>query len=282
MRMRSFVIALVALALSVLGRTALPAQVARPAQSPLSPFGVSEATVRTQLLASVSGNSGQPSNQLLSFIQEGYQRIPVSMRAAATTAAFTWAKNYVNSPAFNTAYAQYRNERKPAGGAVSTDSVEVEAQKEIASLIAELEEIKKGVSDTLAPATRAEAIKNIDDQIARYRDPEMLRGMRLSVELRRAGTSADNSTAATEFAENWPADPKVYVKRQLERFMTVTANVDYSLAAIWVKNPAGKTVGFLSPGLEDMSWETMYSIWAGKEAVDAARTFVSAWLKELP
>jgi hypothetical protein len=188
----------------------------------------------------------------------------------------------VTSPAFTRAYAQFREERKPAGGAVSTDSVEVEAQKEISALIAELEEIKRGIPDTLPPATRAEAIKNIDDQIARYRDPETLRGIRMAVEGLRAITSADNTTAAADFAENWPADPKVYVRKHLERFMTVTASVDYSLAAIWVKNPAGKTVGFLSPGLEEMAWETMYSIAAGKEAVDAARAFVSVWLKELP
>jgi hypothetical protein len=258
------------------------AQVARPAQSPLSPFGVSEATVRTQLLESVSGNSGQPSNRLLSLIQDGYQRIPVSMRAAATTAAFTWAKSYVSSPTFTTAYAQYREERKPEGGVVSTDSIDVEAQKQIADLIAQLEEIKKGIPANLDPATRAGAIKNIDDQVARYRSPETLRQMRMSVEAQRGDTSAENTKAAAEFAEKWPPDPKVYVKKQLERFMSATASIDYSLAAIWVKNPAGKIVGFLSPGLEDISWETMHSIGAGKEAVNAARSFVSAWLKELP
>jgi len=63
--------------------------------------------------------------------------------------------------------------------------------------------------------------------------------------------------------------------------MTATANVDYSLPQIWVKDPAGKVAGFLSVGLEDISWETMHAIVAGKDAVDAARTAVGAWLKEL-
>jgi hypothetical protein len=49
-----------------------------------------------------------------------------------------------------------------------------------------------------------------------------------------------------------------------------------------VKDPAGRTAGFLSPGLQDISWEAMHAILAGKDAVDAARAAVSAWLKELP
>ncbi len=58
--------------------------------------------------------------------------------------------------------------------------------------------------------------------------------------------------------------------------MTATANIDYSLAHIWVNDPAGRTAGFLSPGLDDISWETMRAIVAGKEAVDAARAAVGA------
>jgi len=258
----------------------LPAQTAKPAPGPLTPFGVSEATVRTLLLESVSGG-GEISNRLLGMIQDGYDRMPVAMRGAATTAAFSWAKSYVSSPAFTTAYAQYRDEHKPAGGAVSTDSLDAEVQKQIADMIATLEEGKKALGG-LDPATRAQATKNIDDQIAQYKSPENLRLMRMAVDAQRTARNEGDTKTAAEFAAKWPADPKVYVKKQLERFMAATANIDYSLAHIWVKDPAGRTNGFLSPGLDDISWETMRAIVAGKEAVDAARAAVGAWLKELP
>jgi hypothetical protein len=63
--------------------------------------------------------------------------------------------------------------------------------------------------------------------------------------------------------------------------MAATANIDYSLPRIWVKDPAGRTAGFLAPGLEDTPWDTIRAIVAGREAVNAARVFVSEWLKEL-
>ena len=267
----------VALSLAVPGAI-VAAQTARSVTGPLTPFGVSEVTVRTQLLDSVSGG-GEISNRLLVMIQEGYQRIPVAMRGAATSAAFAWARSYVSSPAFTTAYVQYREEHRPKG-AVSTDSLDQEVQKQIAAIIATLEEGKKGL-DILDPATRAKALKNVDDEIARYKSPETARQMRLGVEAQRDGRNEDHAKASAEFAEKWPADPKVYVKKQLERFMTATVNVDYSLPQIWVKDPSGKIAGFLSTGLEDISWETLHAIVAGKDAVDAARAAVSAWLKEL-
>ena len=258
---------------------ALSAQTAKPAPGQLAPFGVSEATVRTLLLDSVSGG-GEVSARLRSVIQDGYDRMPAAARAAATTAAFAWAKSYLSSPAFATVYAQYRDEHKPAG-AGNTNSIDVEVQKQMADMVAQLEESKKTLG-FLDAATRAKVIKSIDDQIAQYKTPEYARQLRVGLEAERTAKNEGNAKAAAEFAAKWPADPKAYVKKQLERFMATTASIDYALPLIWVKDPAGKTAGFLSPGLEDISWEAMYAILAGKDAVDAARVAVGAWLKELP
>jgi hypothetical protein len=266
------------------GATAMvgDAQTPKPtgAPSPLAPFKASEAAVRTEILRSVEGG-GEISNQLLVLIREGYDRIPPALRGAATTAAFAWAKSYVSSPAFVTAYAKYRDEHTPDIAAVSSDPIDVEVQKELARLIAELEEIKKGLT-VLDSATRAGAVKNLDDQIARYKSPEHVRAMRIGLEAKRGSDTADNTRKAAEFAARWPADPKVYVRKQLERFMTTTEKIDYSLPTFWVKDSAGRTLGFLSPGMQEISTEAMYAIVAGKDAVDAARTAVGAWLKELP
>lgn len=86
---------------------------------------------------------------------------------------------------------------------------------------------------------------------------------------------------ARDFTTRWPADPKAYVRTQLEYFIRMTANIDYTLPKVWVTNPSGATVGFLSPGLENMPWETTRAIVIGKEAVDAARAAATAWLQEL-
>jgi hypothetical protein len=105
--------------------------------------------------------------------------------------------------------------------------------------------------------------------------------MRLAVEAERGENTNSNQQAARNFDARWPADPKAYVRKQLEYFMAMTANMDYTLPKIWIKDPSGATLGFLSPGLEDMPWETVRAFVIGKEAVDAARTAADAWLQEL-
>jgi hypothetical protein len=268
------------LALLVVLASVLAAAQAPPASGPFAPFKVSEAAVRTEILKSVSQGGGV-SSSLLAMIRDGYDRVPAPLRAAATTAAFAWAKSYVSSPAFAAAYAQYREEHKPAGGAANTDPIDVEVEKEIARLVAELEASKSALG-VLDAATRAKVIKSIDDQIAHFKSPASVRAIRVGIEARRASENVDNSRSAADFAAGWPADPKVYVRKQLERFMSATATIDYSLPQIWIKSPSGRTAGFLSPGLDGISWETMHALVAGKDAVDAARAAVSAWLKELP
>src|SRR5690348_17147485 len=111
---------------------------------PLTPFGATEARVRTLLVGSVSGG-GEIANELLVLIQEGYQRVPVATRGPATTAAFAWAKAYINSTAFATEYAKARDEHKPVGG-VTSDSIDGEVQKTIAKQIADLEESKRNMA----------------------------------------------------------------------------------------------------------------------------------------
>ncbi len=245
---------------------------------PLQPFGVGEAPVRSLLIETVSRGDIAPT--LVGMITQGYQRIPATMRGPATTAAFVWAKAWVNSPAFATVYAQARDADKPAG-LVDIEPIDVAVQKKLATLIAELEEAKKNLSMIDADA-RVKIIKGFDDQIAVYKSPETARQYGIGMEIERASANEDNAKKAEEFVARWPADPKVFVRGQLERFMTVTATIDHSLPQIWVKDPSGRIAGFLSPGLEDISWEHLHAILAGKDAVDAARTFVGAWLKELP
>jgi hypothetical protein len=251
------------------------------AAGPLAPFGVGEAAVQSMLLRVLDGGGTLIEGaQIVSTIQKGYARVPVTMRAQATTAAFAWAKSYLHSPAFATAYAKFREQHRPRGAVIEAGSIDEIVQRRINEYVATLEEGKKGL-DVLSPADRAKAIKFIADTIANARSPENVKGMRLAVELERDANAKSDQQATRDFDAKWPADPKAYVRKQLEYFMAMTANMDYTLPKIWIKDPSGATLGFLSPGLEDMPWETVRAFVIGKEAVDAARTAADAWLQEL-
>lgn len=253
----------------------------RATPGPLAPFGVSEARVQSLLLRVLDGGGTLiPGAEIVGVVQSGYERVPVAMRARATTAAFAWAKQYLSSPAFATAYAKFREEHKPAGSSI-TGSLDAAVQQEIDKTVATLEAGRKGL-DVLAPDVRAKALKNLDDEIARWKSPEMAQQLRAGLDIQRRETTQHTQQAVTQFDASWPADPRMYVRKQLEYIMAATANIDYSLAKIWVKNPSGVTVGFLSPGLQDLPWESARAIMAGKESVDAAREAIAAWLKELP
>jgi hypothetical protein len=269
----------------VVGLAAVAASVAIGAQTravgPLTPFGVSEDDVQSMLMSVLDGGGVLlPGSQIVGTIQSGYARVPVAMRAQATTAAFAWAKNYLHSPAFANGYAKFREQHRPKGAVSEAGSIDEVVQRRIDEYVATLEQGKKGL-DVLSPADRAKATKNVDEAIANARKPENVKGMRLALELERGENAKKDQQAAGDFDARWPADPRAYVKTQLEYFMKMTANIDYTLPKIWVTNPSGTTVGFLSPGLEDLPWETTRAIVIGKEAVDAARTSAGAWLQEL-
>ena len=247
----------------------------------LAPFGVSESAVQSMLLSVLDGGGVLiEGSQIVGTIQIGYARVPVAMRAQATTTAFAWAKSYLHSPAFATAYAKFREQHRPRGAVIESGSVDEIVQRRINEYVAQLEEGKKGL-DALSPADRAKGIKFIDDAIANARKPENVKAMRLAVEAERSENANKNQQGTRDFDARWPADPKAYVRAQLEYFMKSTANIDYTLPKVWVTNPSGATVGFLSPGLEDLPWEATRAIVVGKDAVDAARAAATAWLQEL-
>jgi hypothetical protein len=158
--------------------------------------------------------------------------------------------------------------------------VDAAVQQQITSSIAELESSKKAL-DILSAADRAKALKNVDDMIARMRTSEYAQQLRTGLVAERGENAQKFERDMSAFNATWPADSKAYVRKHLEYIMATTANVDYTLPTIWVKNPAGETVGFLSPGLDNLPWETKRAIMIGKESVDAARAAIAAWLQEL-
>src|SRR5688500_4219102 len=87
-------------------------------QSALSQLGLTAAVARELMLEEVR-NGGTDARvrsdrwytRLVRKGREGYQKLPVAQRAAATTGLFAWARAFTASAAFKSAYTQIRAEQ---------------------------------------------------------------------------------------------------------------------------------------------------------------------------
>ena len=159
-------------------------------------------------------------------------------------------------------------------------SVDDEVKKFVDDAMAAVEESRK-MALKMPEADRAKFLAQLKTQEEQIKNPENLNRLRTVMAAGRSDTTNAASKAVSDWEAKFPADPKIFVRGCLERFMTATATVDYSLPTVIIKGARGETVGFLSPGYTGLPWESIHAILAGREAVTAARTAVEAWLKEL-
>lgn len=247
------------------------------APGPLAPFGVTEAAARRAVLGAANGGA----DAVAAFayaLERGYDRVAADSRPAATTAALTWLKTYLGSPAFAAEYEKSRAEHKPEATA-ETAAIDEAVRKQIADEIAEIEAGRTG-GDILPPKDRAGYNATIDGMIAERRKPEYGAMRKRAMELERGAKAESDAQASKRWTTLWPATPAAYTRTHLEHFLAATADVDFDSPVFFVKD-GGRTVGFLRPGLTDISREHAHAILIGRAATSAARAVVESWLKEL-
>ena len=132
-------------------------------------------------------------------------------------------------------------------------------------------------------ADRAQVLtawKEAEDQL---RDPKMMKFRRDEIESRRAADAQGTNEAAGRWNATYPADVRVFVRQELERFLTASATVDFTIPVTLIKNPAGAIVGFVAP-LDRLldTWIEGECMMAGRDMVTASRAAIEAWLKEPP
>jgi hypothetical protein len=250
-------------------------QTAAPA--PLAPFGVTEAAARRAVLAAANDGADAVA-AFAKALERGYDRVAAASRASATIAALTWLKTYLASAAFAAEYQKVRAERKPEGTG-DTASIDEAVRKQIADEIAEIEAGRTG-AEFLPPKDRAGYNATIDGMIAERRKPEYVAMRKRAMEIERGAHAEDFAKASNQWTTRWPATPAAYTRAHLEHFLAATSNVDFDSPTFFVKDGT-RTVGFLRPGLTDISWDHAHAILIGRGATSAARAMVESWLKEL-
>jgi len=213
---------------------------------------------------------------------------PPAVRAELVTGAIAWAKAYVASPEFRTAYAALRAQRKPQGPPVFKGTPQEEFTEQQAQRKAEQEKSQAEVKATLAsmpPETRKameEAMKAAADMQARMDTPEMRKRMIDGITMQRAFKTQDYERDLKKWADDYPENPRALVVKRLQRFLDETRDVDFGAELQTKAGPKGSSVKtFVKPEYENKSGEWKQAFRAGKEALTASRTAVQAWLVEL-
>jgi hypothetical protein len=134
----------------------------------------------------------------------------------------------------------------------------------------------------MPPETRAQmaiVIKQLEDNFEKQKnDPQTAATMKQMIAGSAAANQKESQQELVKYEQRYPADPKVLIASRLHQFLDLTKDMHWDAKLV----PAGGgKMMFADPKLESKSSEWKICFRAGKDAVDAARSFANDWLKQL-
>jgi len=249
------------------------------AQGALVRLGLTETTARAFVMSEATSTSTNRRTPIVEAGRSALYKLPVASRGPAATALFAWAKAYVSSAAFKTAYAQHR--RDVLGP--ETPTPQISGDEEVRQKVAEWRDSltqSRQMAASLPPADATRLLKSIDEELAKLASGEFETQLR-------AGLAADRSERADRDAddaktndERYPADPTRILMRRLREFLHVTADVNFSARMVSLAGgPDG--IEFIEKADRQRNWMWQEAVIAGPEATAAARAAAQAWLEEI-
>jgi hypothetical protein len=270
------------------------------AQGPLAQLGLTEATARRLLLDEATTmpaarRSEQPQSMsagrwadsmreirrsdVVEIGRKAFYKLPLATRGPAATALFAWAKAYVGSPAFKTAYAQRRRDVLGPDTPTAQPSIDDEVQAQINEMRQNLAESRK-IAASLPPASAAQLLKTLEEQEAKINSGEFEKLLRMGLSANRDERAERDAAAAKENDEQYPTDPMRIIARRLREFLDATADVNFSARTISLTDgPDG--IEFLDKADRQRNWMWQEAVIAGPDATAAARAAATVWLKEI-
>jgi len=251
-------------------------------QSALSQLGLTETAARGLVMDEVQapGRSGG-GGKMAAAGRAAYLKIPEAARGPVTTALFAWTKAYVNSPAFETAYARVRTTAMPGPPLPYDHTIDEELKKQLDHNLAVLEGMKRGAA-SMSAAEAQKFLASLKETADKVRNPETQSGMRAELEAVRAKHQAQHDKGMAQWQKEFPADRQTVFARRLREFLDATAEVDFEARKNVVKSHAGEIVGVaLRKEHQAKPWQWLEAFVVGKEATTAGRAAAEAWLKEI-
>lgn len=215
------------------------------------------------------------------FGAKNARNIVAGDRIAVIRDLATYAKKYAASAEFKREYEANRARRKPADAYLRTfsvDSFKLVEKERIAEAIKATEANANHSNPKIKNAVpyRLEALKK---ELTDLDDPNNRRIKTYVDNYQRSNDAAlkKYGEALKKYESEWPADPKLMIRRRLQQMLDITADVDYSAEL----KDGRKYREFVNPVYEAKPKEWKLAFRAGKPATDAVRTIAQQWLQEL-
>ncbi|MFN8007343.1 MAG: hypothetical protein U0V70_10025 [Terriglobia bacterium] len=258
--------------------TALIAVGALLAQGVLVQLGLTETAARNFLFDELKSPASSRRSAIVVTGNRAFLKLSPAARGQAASSLFAWAKTYVNSPAFKTAYANYRH------GVIGEPkqyelSVDEEVKKKLDDQLLVAQQMRTA-AESFPPAERDQLLATVKQQETWARDPATILKLKSAMEAERTQESEKETARMKEDEEKLPGDPQKLFARRLRQFLEGTANVNFSAKTLSLTGgPDG--IEFIEPADRKQSWLWQEAAIVGQEATLAARAAAEAWLKEI-
>ncbi|MBI5583308.1 MAG: hypothetical protein HY892_05765 [Deltaproteobacteria bacterium] len=245
------------------------------AQGRLADFGLNEAGVKQGVIRSLIDGTLQtyPDRRM-------YKAATPAARTALVKNALSLVKAYCESPAFKVDYDKQREAARPQPPKPQ-GTVPEQLAKNFADQRAAVENMKKNMAKMTPEMQKqmAPTIRQMEDNITRMeKDPRTTAMLRQGLEQTLASEQKTYQERLVVFEKRFPADPRPLIAGRLHQFLDETR--DFPFEAKLVPGKGGK-FRFADSQLEakPFQWKLCYR--AGREPVEAARTFAMEWLRQI-
>jgi hypothetical protein len=197
-------------------------------------------------------------------------------RAGVITDLLIYVKNYVSQEEFINAYQALRNDNKPIKAHIaSPEEMQSDMINQLKKSVADLEETVAKADASLKPVFEGvlvESKKQLKE--AENPDNEFIFAYRSNYQMMLEMSDQTFQQQIVDWNQKYPENHLQFLKQRLQMFLDETDSIDYSAE---LKEVKGKKI-FMDPGYEAKSKRWKMAFRAGKEAVDASRSFVEQWM----
>jgi len=213
------------------------------------------------------------------YAAKNAKNIATNNRVAIAKDLLSYTKQYVSSPAFKKEYNQMRNGGKPEAPeekVITKEEVRKEKIAETEKSIKKTEEIMKqpNMKSIMQPSLEIMK-KNLQD----YKEPnsKMIEMYYKSEVMQQEQANESYKMRLATWEKEYPADHREKIKERLQKFLDLSATVDFNAELKQV----GNKKKFVNPVYEGKAYDWKQIYRAGKELIEPARQFAEQWVKEL-
>jgi hypothetical protein len=232
-----------------------------------------EAEARTQAVQTVL-NGSVPYLGVAAF-----KKATPAMRTALVQRSAAWAKAFLQSPAFKMAYDTARNNEKPEPPK-KTGSYADQLKKQREEFEKSAAEMRKNAAgqskdiQTMIENTITQMRTSLDKMA---NDPAQMKMMENANAQAQAADQARYAQELARFEQQHPATAQSAVALRLHTFLDTCGAVDFNAKLVGT----GGSMRFVNPQYEQKPSDWKMCFRAGREPVEAAKAFATAWLKEI-